>query len=76
MTSDKKELQAFVWIWLPNQTKPVVAGKLQATRAGIVFNYGQSYLKREDAIAIYEPELPLKPGTLALQNHLDIPAAF
>lgn len=73
MTSDKKELQAFVWIWLPNQTKPVVAGKLQATRAGIVFNYGQSYLKRENAIAIYEPELPLKPGTLALQNHLAIP---
>ena len=73
MISKGVQQQAFVWIWLPNQTEPVVAGKLQASNEGIVFNYGQNYLEREDAIAIYEPELPLTPGTLALQNHLDMP---
>lgn len=63
MTSDGREYaEAFVWIWLPNETEPVVAGKLTARDDILVFNYGKSYLARENAIAIYEPELPLKPG--------------
>jgi len=60
----KTYTEAFVWIWLPDKTEPVVAGKLTVQEDTLVFNYGQSYLARDDAIAIYEPELPLKAGFL------------
>lgn len=51
--------EAYVWVWLPNATEPVVAGRvwMQGTRAW--FRYGASYLDRPDAIALYTPELPL-----------------
>ena len=32
----------------------------------LIFNYGLSYLAREDAIALYAPELPLQPGSIPL----------
>ncbi len=48
---------AFVWIWLPGETEPVVAGKLEDDDGFISFNYGKSYLERvgknPPAIAIY-----------------------
>lgn len=76
MTS-KKNNEAFVWIWLPGETQPVVAGKLEAENGFIHFNYGKSYLERindkNPAISIYEPELPLKSGLLPLLNGLEIP---
>jgi len=62
MTSKTFNRECYVWIWLPNQTKPVVAGKLTTQGTKVLFHYGQSYLKREDAIAIYPKELPLKAG--------------
>ena len=65
MTS-KTEKEAFVWIWLPGETEPVVAGRLEADNGNILFNYGKSYLERigdsKPAIAIYDPELPLRLG--------------
>jgi len=64
MTSSKEYEEAYVWIWLPEETEPVVAGKLTRRGGILLFNYGQSYLARENAIAIYEPELPLKSGLL------------
>lgn len=77
MTSEQPYKEAFVWIWLPNEINPVVAGKLTAEHGKIIFNYGQSYLERVNhrnpAIAIYEPELPLKAGALPLLNGLAIP---
>ncbi len=76
MTSNKTR-EAFVWIWLPGQTEPVVAGKLETDNGLIHFNYGKSYLERVGknpaAIAIYEPELPLKAGVLPLYSGLEIP---
>ena len=55
----------FVWIYLPEATTPVVAGRLniRATPTGSVgeFVYGQSYLARSDAI-------PLDPVSLPLNN--------
>lgn len=57
MTSSSDEL--YVWIWLPGATDPIVAGKLFRDRNVIGFVYGSSYLDNRDAIAIYEPELPL-----------------
>jgi len=73
MTSETEPTEAFVWVWLPGATTPVVAGRLAAERDGIVFNYGRSYLARKDAIPLYEPELPLRPGILPLLNGLQMP---
>jgi serine/threonine-protein kinase HipA len=77
MTSETEYEEAFVWIWLPGETAPVVAGRLARVPDRLdqqyVFNYGRSYLARSNAIAIYEPELPLKPGVLPLLNGLAMP---
>ena len=62
MTSDSEPpREAFVWIWLPRRTAPVVAGRIRAHDGYFDFAYGRSYLNREDAISIYDPELPLRP---------------
>src|SRR6195952_756463 len=73
MTSDANYTQAFVWVWLPDQTEPVVAGLLSASGKQLVFNYGQSYLARKDPIPLYEPELPLRSGILPLTVGLNMP---
>lgn len=80
-TSKTTNKQAYVWIWLPDATEPVVAGKLEADNQGNVqFNYGKSYLERVNdtppAISIYKPELPLKKGVLPLLNGLKIPGCI
>lgn len=76
MTSNNKK-EAFVWIWLPGEVQPVVAGKLEVEQSFIHFNYGKSYLGRVNnqnpAIPIYDLELPLKAGVLPLPNGLDMP---
>jgi serine/threonine-protein kinase HipA len=51
--------QAYVWIWLPDATEPVVCGRLDRRDDRYVFSYGRSYLERPDAVPVYEPELPL-----------------
>jgi len=79
MTS-KTEKEAFVWIWLPGETEPVVAGRLEADNDNVLFNYGKSYLDRigdsKPTIAIYEPELPLKAGVLPLPEGLTMPGCI
>lgn len=66
ISDDDKE--AFVWVWLPGETEPVVAGRLEADSGKIQFTYGRSYLERvadqPPAISLYEPELPLKAGIM------------
>jgi len=90
MTSEKPSLnnpslknksrEAFVWIWLSGEIEPIVAGRLEADNANLLFNYGKSYLERindtKPAIAIYEPELPLKGGTLPLLDGLNMPGCI
>ncbi len=80
MMTFKTEKEAFVWIWLPGETKPVVAGRLQADNGNILFNYGKSYLNRigdsKPAIPIYEPELPLQSGVLPLPEGLAMPGCI
>ena len=73
MTSETGPHEAFVWVWLPGATTPVVAGRLAPENEGLVFNYGRSYLARQHAIALYEPELPLRAGMLPLLNGLQMP---
>src|SRR5450631_1995868 len=76
MTSEPSYKEAFVWVWLPAETTPVVAGRLAAVGKQVVFNYGRSYLARRDAIALYFPELPLKPDVLPLLNGLSMPSCI
>jgi serine/threonine-protein kinase HipA len=76
MTSDKSYSEAFVWIWLPQETEPVVAGKLTADNDELTFNYGKSYLARENAIALYTPELPLQAGAIPLPPGLRMPSCI
>ena len=80
MTSNEKYKEAYVWIWLPNEIEPVVAGKLDTDGEDILFNYGKSYLERisdnKPVISIYEPELPLKAGALPLLDGLSMPGCI
>jgi serine/threonine-protein kinase HipA len=57
--------EAFAWVWLPGAETPVVAGRLSAIGDIVEFNYGRSYLQRSDAIPLYLPELPLRPGLIS-----------
>ena len=75
-TSSKKYSEAFVWIWLPHETKPVVAGKLTAENDHLIFNYGKSYLARDNAISLYEGELPMRAGALPLLSGLNMPSCI
>lgn len=72
MTSDR---EAFVWIWLPGETEPVVAGRLLASGGHISFNYGKNYLERA-GMSIYGPELPLRAGALPLLEGLAMPGSI
>ena len=74
MTSDRPDTkapeEAYVWIWLPGATAPVVAGRIARDGERLIFNYGQSYLDRNDRIPIYEPELPLRSGAIMPEAEL------
>jgi len=61
MTSDRRPAGAYVWVWLPGATEPVVAGVVSAIDGGLVFSYGRSYLQRPDAIAL-QPDTILGRG--------------
>ncbi len=77
MTSDPAAYStAYVWIWLPGSTSPVVAGRLAVVDGQFQFNYGRSYLDRADAISIYEPELPLQPGLQHMPEDTGIPSCL
>lgn len=75
-TSKLNNKEAYVWVWLPDSNSPVVAGKLDQVNGKYFFNYGKSYLQRENAIALYDEELPLKAGMLPLLDDLSIPGCI
>jgi len=64
MTSDPKSL--YVWIWLPGQSTPVVAGQvvLNEDTQVIHFGYGRSFRDHPNAIPIFTPDLPLQEGLI------------
>lgn len=72
MTSREDAIEAFVWMWLPGATEPIVAGRLDQDGERLLFTYGASYRRRENAISIYEPELPLREGVIASLNGLSM----
>jgi serine/threonine-protein kinase HipA len=71
MTSDQPD-EAYVWIWLPGATEPIVAGRISSRNGAVEFRYGQSYLARAEAIPLYLPELPLERGPIRPLGHLTI----
>jgi len=76
MTSNGDK-EAYVWIWLPGEVEPVVAGRLALDDQGNAqFNYGRSYLERvhntQPPIPIYEPDLPLRKGNLPPRDGLSM----
>jgi serine/threonine-protein kinase HipA len=75
MTSDPHfdPHEAFVWIWLPGASAPVVCGRLDDDGGRISFTYARSYLGRADAVPIYEPELPLKSGPQFAASGVGLP---
>jgi len=74
MTSDSSTgpSRAYVWVWLPGETNPVVAGSLDARGERVFFNYGRSYLDRGNAIPLYLPELPLQRGRIEPRENLRV----
>ena len=69
MTS-KDSTEAFVWMWLPGETEPVVAGRLDQIGGRLFYTYGASYRRRRSAISLYNTELPLQEGVVAPINGL------
>ncbi|HPY39799.1 MAG TPA: HipA domain-containing protein [Thiolinea sp.] len=68
MTSKINAEQAYVWIWLPKQTQPVLAGQVKKQGQLHQFVYSRHYRKLADAIALSPLELPLQAGTLTPQG--------
>ncbi|MET3900272.1 serine/threonine-protein kinase HipA [Devosia sp. UYZn731] len=73
MISKAEATEAFVWIWLPKETEPIVAGRLDQDGERLLFTYGASYRRRNNAISVYDPELPLQEGTIKFTNGLMMP---
>jgi serine/threonine-protein kinase HipA len=71
MTSKPDDNEIFVWIWLPGQTEPVVAGKLTKAGQRVLFTYGRSYLDNAKAIPVYDEDLPLQSGPQEKQYGTD-----
>ncbi len=60
-SSPRQPVSAYVWIWLPGRTEPIVAGRLDAQADIVTFTYGRRYIARPDAIPIFR-DLPLGRG--------------
>ena len=77
MNSKASIHECFVYITLPGETSPVTAGRFVLTvdRRGTPlgrFVYGQSYLKRADAVDIDPVELKLGRGTFETTNLMGV----
>lgn len=64
MISDPKSL--YVWMWLPDQSTPVVVGQVVRNEDSQVihFGYGRSFRNQPDALPIFTPDLPLQEGLI------------
>ncbi len=74
--SSERPWRAFVWVWLPGASEPVVAGRLDEEGGETSFVYGRSYLARPDAISLYTPELPLVQERIRPLPDLDVPGCI
>lgn len=51
--------ESYVWIWLPGTEDPVPAGVAVQQGRFVRFAYGERYRHRQDAVALFDAELPL-----------------
>ncbi len=63
---------AYVWVWLPQASEPVVAGRLRTAGELVTFTYGRSYLGRVGAQPLFLPELPLVRGPIRPEGGLSV----
>lgn len=75
-TSNLRPTTGYVWTWLPGETEPVVAGRVDDIAGFVTFTYALSYRRRDSAISLYEPELPLRAGTHEPTAGLRIPGCL
>lgn len=68
--------ELYVWTWLPSQTEPVLAGRVDQTGSLVTFIYALRYRTRPDAISLFAPELPLRPGIQEPADGLTIAGAL
>jgi len=71
-----KASSAFVWLWLPSCTEPIVVGKINFIAGKYHFIYGRSYLDNEHSIALSPIELPLQRDTFEPTGINDIHACL
>ena len=77
MTSESRRRpeEAFVWVWLPGASTPVVAARLTDYGSTVGFVDGRSYLARSDAIPLSLPDLPLRAGEVTTPGG-DVPGCI
>lgn len=68
--------EAYVWIWLPGDDDPVPAGLVREHGSVVTFAYGNGYLRRSEAISLYDAELPLRSGFQDPATGLTIPGCL
>lgn len=71
--------EAFVWVYLPGHTEPVVCGRLFAREdGGYSFIYGRSYRDREESIPLAPDTMPLggTPSPLVGRVHCRVRSAM
>lgn len=68
--------ELYVWTWLPGQTEPVLAGRVDQAGPLVTFVYALRYRMRPDAISLFEPELPLAAGVQEPVDGLTIAGAL
>ena len=74
--SDLRPDNVYVWTWLPGETGPVVVGEVQQRGGRFVFSYADSYLRRSDAVSLYEPEVCLQHSGIERLEGLALPGAL
>ncbi|SFG09204.1 type II toxin-antitoxin system HipA family toxin [Neptunomonas qingdaonensis] len=68
--------EAYIFVDLPSQDQPIVAGKLQIGAGKGRFIYGQTYLSRNDAFALDPINLPLIDSTQTIHGNDGVPAVM
>lgn len=68
--------EAYVWMWLPHATEPIVVGKMVLANERYHFTYGQSYRAHKNAIALSPFELPLQVGTFSPTGLHEMPSCL
>lgn len=60
--------EAYLWLYLPGETEPVVCGIVAFNGQDYVFRYAKSYLQRDNAIPLAPPNCTL--GSLDEEEHI------